>query len=255
MVQLYLARRPKTSSVIHPGRPAERELPKKILLCAPSNAAIDEIAFRLKEGVSGAGHRAEHQKVVRIGALKSMNLSVRDVSMEYLIDQKLNSDPGLKNTKEAGTELSRVRSELEAVKRQRQEKIEELATIQDNASKTLALEEDVKRLNRQKAMLTHQLDKVKDKQKSDYRTLDATRRRFRNEVLQEADVICSTLSASAYEYLESFDFELVIIDEAAQAIELSSLIPMKYRCRTCIMVGGQWHYFLDSLLYANGMSS
>ncbi|EIW59483.1 uncharacterized protein TRAVEDRAFT_71533 [Trametes versicolor FP-101664 SS1] len=237
LVQLYLARRPKTSSVIHPGRPAERELPKKILLCAPSNAAIDEIAFRLKEGVSGAGHRAEHPKVVRIGALKSMNLSVRDVSMEYLIDQKLNSDPGLKNTKEAGTELSRVRSELEAVKRQRQEKIEELATIQDNASKTLALEEDVKRLNRQKAMLTHQLDKVKDKQKSDYRTLDATRRRFRNEVLQEADVICSTLSASAYEYLESFDFELVIIDEAAQAIELSSLIPMKYRCRTCIMVG------------------
>lgn len=179
--------------------------------------------------------------MVRIGALKSMNLSVRDVSMEYLIDQKLNSDPGLKNTKEAGTELSRVRSELEAVKRQRQEKIEELATIQDNASKTLALEEDVKRLNRQKAMLTHQLDKVKDKQKSDYRTLDATRRRFRNEVLQEADVICSTLSASAYEYLESFDFELVIIDEAAQAIELSSLIPMKYRCRTCIMVGGQSH--------------
>ncbi|KAI0632099.1 SEN1 N terminal-domain-containing protein [Trametes polyzona] len=237
LVQLYLSRRPKTSAIIHPGRPAERELPKKILLCAPSNAAIDEIAFRLKEGVSGAGHRAEHPKVVRIGALKSMNLSVRDVSMEYLIDQKLNADPGLKNTKEAGTELARVRSELEAVKRQRQEKLDEMAAITDNAAKTLALEEEVKKLNRQKAMLTHQLDKVKDKQKSDYRTLDATRRRFRNEVLQEADVICSTLSASAYEYLEPFDFELVIIDEAAQAIELSSLIPMKYRCRTCIMVG------------------
>ncbi|OSD07245.1 hypothetical protein PYCCODRAFT_1381842 [Trametes coccinea BRFM310] len=237
LVQLYLSRRPKSSSIIQPGRPAEREPPKKILLCAPSNAAIDEIAFRLKEGVSGAGHRAEHPKVVRIGAPKSMNLSVRDVSMEYLIDQKLNANPELQNSKEAGTELARVRSELEAVKRQRQQKLEELSAIQDNTAKTLALEEEIKRLNRQKAMLTHQLDKVKDKQKSDYRTLDATRRRFRNEVLQEADVICSTLSASAYEYLEPFDFELVIIDEAAQAIELSSLIPMKYRCRTCIMVG------------------
>ncbi|KAI0354940.1 hypothetical protein OH77DRAFT_1542922 [Trametes cingulata] len=237
LVQLYLSRRPKTSAVIHPGRPAEREIPKKILLCAPSNAAIDEIAFRLKEGVSGAGHRAEHPKVVRIGAPKSMNLSVRDVSMEYIIDQKLNANPELQKSKEAGTELARVRSELEAVKRQRQQKLEEMATIQDNTARTLELEEEMKRLNRQKAMLTHQLDKVKDKQKSDYRTLDATRRRFRNEVLQEADVICSTLSASAYEYLEPFDFELVIIDEAAQAIELSSLIPMKYRCRTCIMVG------------------
>ncbi|KAI0754949.1 SEN1 N terminal-domain-containing protein [Daedaleopsis nitida] len=232
LVHLYLSRRPKSI-----GRPGDKEVPKKILLCAPSNAAIDEIAYRLKEGVSGAGHRTEHPKVVRIGAVKSMNLSVRDVSLEHLMDQKLNSYPELRNTKEAGTELARVRAELETVKKQRQDKLEEMAAIHDNGTKLMALEEDVKRLNRQKAMLTHQLDKVKDKQKSDYRTLDATRRRFRNEVLQEADVICSTLSASAYEYLESFDFEVVIIDEAAQAIELSSLIPMKYRCRTCIMVG------------------
>lgn len=167
-----------------------------------------------------------------------MNLSVRDVSLESLMDQKLNQHPELQNSKEAGTELARVRRELESVKTQRQQTLQEIAAIHDNAAKVMALEEDMKRLNRQKAMLTHQLDKLKDKQKSDYRTLDATRRRFRNEVLQEADVICSTLSAAAYEYLEPFDFELVIIDEAAQAIELSSLIPMKYRCRTCIMVGG-----------------
>ena len=167
-----------------------------------------------------------------------MNLSVREVSLEYLMDQKLNSHPELQNSKEAGTELARVRAELETVKRQRQEKLDEMAAVHDNMAKSLALEEDFKKLNRQKAMLTHQLDKVKDKQKSDYRTLDATRRRFRNEVLQEADIICSTLSASSYEYLEPFEFEVVIIDEAAQAIELSSLIPMKYRCRTCIMVGG-----------------
>ena len=170
-----------------------------------------------------------------------MNVSVREVSLEYLMDQKLNEHPELQNTKEAGTELARVRAELEAVKRQRQQKLDEMAAVHDNAAKSLALEEDFKKLNRQKAMLTHQLDKAKDKQKSDYRTLDATRRRFRNEVLQEADVICSTLSASSYEYLESFEFEVVIIDEAAQAIELSSLIPMKYRCRTCIMVGGRHH--------------
>ena len=220
------------------GRPGERESPKKILLCAPSNAAIDEIASRLKDGVSGAGHRADRPKVVRIGAVKSMNLSVREVSLESLMDQKLNSHPELQNSKEAGTELARVRTELEAVKRQRQGKLDEMAAVHDNVTKSLSLEEDLKKLNRQKAMLTHQLDKAKDKQKSDYRTLDATRRRFRNEVLQEADVICSTLSASSYEYLEPFDFEVVIIDEAAQAIELSSLIPMKYRCKTCIMVGG-----------------
>ncbi|KAH9854663.1 SEN1 N terminal-domain-containing protein [Lenzites betulinus] len=237
LVQLYLSKRPKISSVIHPGRPAERELPKKILLCAPSNAAIDEIAFRLKEVVSGAGHRAEHPKVVRIGAPKSMNMNVRDVSMEYLIDEKLNANPELKNTKEAGSDVARIRSEIDAVKARKEAKIKELEAIQDNASKSLELHNEITLLNKQRTHLVNELDRAKDKQKSNYRTLDATRRRFRNEVLQEADVICSTLSASAYEYLEPFDFELVIIDEAAQAIELSSLIPMKYRCRTCIMVG------------------
>ena len=64
-------------------------------------------------------------------------------------------------------------------------------------------------------------------------------RRFRAEVLQEADVICTTLAGSGHEILEPFDFEMVIIDEAAQAIELSSLIPLKYRCNRCVMVGGE----------------
>ena len=171
-----------------------------------------------------------------------MNVGVREVSLEYLMDQKLNSHPELQNTKEAGSEVTRVRNELESVKKQRQAKLDEMAAVHDNGTKLLALEEEFKKLNRQKAMLTHQLDKVRDKQKSDYRTLDASRRRFRNEVLQEADIICSTLSASSYEYLEPFEFEVVIIDEAAQAIELSSLIPMKYRCKTCIMVGGEHQY-------------
>ena len=32
-------------------------------------------------------------------------------------------------------------------------------------------------------------------------------------------------------------FETVIIDEAAQAVELSTLIPLKYGCKRCILVG------------------
>lgn len=32
-------------------------------------------------------------------------------------------------------------------------------------------------------------------------------------------------------------FEAVIIDEAAQAVELDTLIPLRYGCRNCILVG------------------
>lgn len=242
LVQGYLARRVKPATVINVGRnagPGDKEPPKKILLCAPSNAAIDEITFRLKEGVAGPGRRVTPPKVVRVGAPKGMNVSVKDVSLDQLVEQKLNDDPDAKSSaKDSGSEMALLRSELESVKRLRQAKLDEMATIRDNTAKTLALEDEVRKLNKQKTGLTHQLDKLRDKQKSDNRAMDAISRRFRAEVLFEADVICSTLSGAGHELLESFDFEMVVIDEAAQAIELSSLIPLKYRCNRCVMVGG-----------------
>jgi superfamily I DNA and/or RNA helicase len=36
-------------------------------------------------------------------------------------------------------------------------------------------------------------------------------------------------------------FETVIIDEAAQSIEISSLIPLKYDCQRCVLVGGKYN--------------
>ncbi|OCH91849.1 hypothetical protein OBBRIDRAFT_886653 [Obba rivulosa] len=241
LVHAFLSRRPRPATTITAGRtagPADKEPTKKVLLCAPSNAAIDEIVSRLKEGISGAGRRSTCPQVVRVGNLNSMNVSVRDVSLESLIEQKLNAYPELnKSSKESGGEIARLRAELESVKSLRQEKLTEISNVHDNSARTLALEEEIKKLNKQRVILSHQIDKAKDKQKSDSRTLDATRRRFRSEVLREADIICSTLSGSAYDYLEELDFDLIIIDEAAQSIELSSLIPLKYRCSRCVMVG------------------
>ncbi len=81
------------------------------------------------------------------------------------------------------------------------------------------------------------MDRLKDEQKSASRTLDAHRRSTRQKVLLEADVICSTLSGAGHEIIEQLDFDIIIIDEAAQAIELSTLIPLKYKCQRCILVG------------------
>ena len=241
LVQAFLSARPQLISAN--GNRSTDKTAKKILLCAPSNAAIDEIANRLKEGVSGAGKRTVIPKVVRVGTDKAINISVKDISLDNLVDQKLDSSQTARGgSKDSANEIARLRSELETVRQSRQEKQTELTLLHDNAAKATALEEEIKRLNYRRVTIIQKLDRLRDQQKSDHRTLDAVRRKFRMEVLAEADVICSTLSGSGHDILEALEFDMIIIDEAAQAIELSSLIPLKYNVARCVMVGGATVY-------------
>ena len=196
------------------------------------------MASRLKEGYRGTQKRGEPIKVVRIGSDRAIDISVRDVALDYLVEQKMNGE-NMPDSSDAGKQIALLRQEIESVKRAKQQKLEELATIQNNTARTLAIEEEIKKLNSRRMALSQQFDRLKDKQKSDNRTLDAVRRRFRFEVLQEADVICATLAGSGHESIEQLEFEMVIIDEAAQAVELTSLIPLKFRTSKCIMVGGE----------------
>ncbi|KAG1906409.1 SEN1 N terminal-domain-containing protein [Suillus fuscotomentosus] len=238
LVEAFLQKRPRATTSIHVGKTAtSSESVKKILLCAPSNAAIDEIAGRLKEGYRGPQRKASSLKVVRVGTEKAIDISVKEVSLDYLVEQKLNGQTPNNTSKDAHNEINVLRGEIEQVKQIKQQKLEELASVRDNNARMVVLEEEIKKLNSRRMTLTQQFDRLKDQQKSDSRTLDAIRRRVRMEVLQEADVICCTLSGAGHETLEQLDFEMVIIDEAAQSIELSSLIPLKFPCQRCIMVG------------------
>lgn len=176
--------------------------------------------------------------MVRVGADSAINATVKDISLDYLVDQKVSSDPDSAQSS-GSNEIAMVRRELDSVKKEKQKKLEELSRV-ENTAKTTLIEDEIKRLNQKRMALSQQVNKLRDKNKSDSRALDAARRKVRSEILQEADVICSTLSGSGHEglRLEQFDFEMVIIDEAAQAIELSTLIPLKYKSNRCILVGG-----------------
>lgn len=175
-----------------------------------------------------------------MGTEASLNISVKEISLDALVDQKLNpTQKDGNSSQDLSAELQALRQEIESVKNLKQQKQTELANIHDNASRTLLLEGEIRSLNSTRMSLSQKYDRIKDAQKNNNRTLDANRRKFRQEVLLESDVICSTLSGAGHDVLETFDFEMVIVDEAAQAIELSSLIPLKFRCSRCVMVGGE----------------
>ena len=80
------------SGPVH-GNPISVHYPR-VLVCAPSNAAVDEIVRRIKNGVRGSRGNQIHLKVIRIGAQDSMHEQVRDVSIEHLVERGLEEQIG-----------------------------------------------------------------------------------------------------------------------------------------------------------------
>jgi superfamily I DNA and/or RNA helicase len=200
-----------------PGNPSEAVSfaaeKTRILLCAPSNTAVDELVYRLKKyGVLGRDGRAKRSlSVVRIGQpLNSTRaastseggfVDVKEFTLDYLVERK--------------------RSDIESTQRSGYRRPFMPSTLQ-----------------------------------------------LRHQVLLQADIVCCTLSGSGSpQLLEAiinhgasnhssggkssdatssgdgnspvipFRFDVVIIDEAAQAVEPSALIPLKYNPKVLIMVG------------------
>ena len=100
-------------------------------------------------------------------------------------------------------------------------------------------EKDFDLLKREKAMLGTKIDSMREKQNTASRDAELSRKRIQQEILDSAHVLCATLSGSGHEIFQGLnvEFDTVIIDEAAQSIELSALIPLKYGCSKCILVG------------------
>ena len=230
LVSRFMTERPRPIRI--PGKDKEPLPPKaKILVCAPSNAAIDEIAQRL---VARAGGKLN---IVRLGAEGSISDTVKPISLDTLVRKKVEAATGQHVEQDLQKQIKELGGEIDALKRSREEKLQELTNLQGNFARKSALEQEALELRTKRQNLVGKFNELRDKVKSENRSMDTLRRQMRREVIQEADVICSTLSGSGHEALIDEEFEMVIIEEAAKAVELSSIIPLKYNCVRCVMVG------------------
>ncbi|KAF2210866.1 hypothetical protein CERZMDRAFT_85797 [Cercospora zeae-maydis SCOH1-5] len=214
---------------------------KKLLVCAPSNAAVDELVLRLMKGVKTKDGEHHDIKVVRIGRSDAISVQVADVTMETLVQQKIGgSNAADDKQRKLNADLFKEHSEISAQLRdlyQQRDSEEEMRKLEPPQRKEL--EDTIIHIRRRKAELGQRIDSVKDNEKSAGREQELNRKRAQQAVLDEAHVICATLSGSGHDMFSglSIEFETVIIDEAAQCVEMSSLIPLKYGCVKCIMVG------------------
>ncbi|GAA5972915.1 hypothetical protein JCM11641_004002 [Rhodosporidiobolus odoratus] len=211
----------------------------KVLLCAPSNAAVDEVAKRLKEGVRLLDGSLYVPKVVRIGADSAVDISVKDVFIDELVERAMSGGRATVGGTDAQAKMQAMRGEIDTLRLQRDELKIAMDTVINNDYHRGELNLELRKVKSRIFELSQMLDSEKDKAQQSRRAMDAEQRKVRLKILSEADVICSTLSGAGHDYMAQlpFDFETVIIDEAAQSIELSSLIPLKYGCTRCILVG------------------
>jgi senataxin len=210
--------------------------PRKLLVCAPSNAAVDELVMRLKGGIKTKNGREQQLNVVRIGRSDAINAQVLDVTMDELVSKRLGTRDNDQKKRERTAELFKEHERVSG-------RLKDLYSKRDSGEvkgKELAeLENEIGSTRKRKNELGIRIDNVKDEERNAGREAELNRKRAQQAVLDEAHVICATLSGSGHDMFQSLniEFETVIIDEAAQCVEMSSLIPLKYGCVKCIMVG------------------
>ncbi|NWV39043.1 SETX helicase, partial [Grantiella picta] len=211
---------------------ARKKKSNRFLVCAPSNAAVDElmkkiiIAFKEKcqnkqEPLGNCGDI----KLVRLGAEKSINNEVRGFSLDKQVEHRMKRKPGdrdqdIQKKKEALDQkldmLSRERAMHRCEKRESQ-----------------MLNDEIGRLAKERQQLASQLKEVRGHSQ-----------KVQTDIILESDIICCTLSTSGGSLLESAfsrqgldPFSCVIVDEAGQSCEVETLIPLIHRCNKLVLVG------------------
>ncbi|KAK8139529.1 hypothetical protein PG984_000652 [Apiospora sp. TS-2023a] len=224
----------KKPGVTGPNQP----MSKKLLVCAPSNAAVDELVIRLKQGVKTINGSFHKINVLRLGRSDAINAAVRDVTLDELVKARLQGD---KEKNGGPTERQKLHEEAGKIKQEITDLRPQLesARISDDRQVANSLQRRWDELKKQQTSIGAKIDANKDSGMTAARENDIRRKAVQQEILDGAQVLCATLSGSGHEMFKGLnvEFETVIIDEAAQCVELSALIPLKYGCSKCILVG------------------
>ena len=161
-MELKTARESDRLILIKKREKKEIKKPDKILICAPSNSAIDEIVRKiLDKGLLDAEGNRFDPAIVRVGP--NIDRSLEKVHLDYLVQQELMK---------------------------------------------LNLQED-----------EHSI--------------------IKNSIIKQSKIVLATLSSAGSQILLNSNqvFDTVIIDEAAQAVEIQTLIPLRYSAKRAIFIG------------------
>ncbi|EDV96294.1 probable helicase senataxin [Drosophila grimshawi] len=190
-------------------------LDRKILICAHSNAAVDNITYYLK--------RAHHAMcnyrfdVLRFGLFEKMNPNVQDISLNHYLKQKRDEKRN-RLTADNILSLTNQQNELKM----------EIAELKKSSTKMNYMQQQLTAKERQLRLITEQLNPPLTPREE---------HRFSTERVERANIVCTTLS-SCVKLANFIDyFDICIIDEATQCTEPFTLLPLRFGVRGLVLVG------------------
>ncbi|XP_053985855.1 uncharacterized protein LOC128880140 [Hylaeus volcanicus] len=211
--------------------------PLRILVCAPSNAAIDEITLRLLQIRSTMKYvNQKGFKMVRIGRSGVMHPVVKDISVTELAKREVKRTTSNVNNISADSvdeEKAFLESKMNALKC-------EIASTQN-------MDEVYRKHVRMKLEdITAKYELLKHRRplnEINSRELTKIQREAESRVLSHADIITCTLSSCYNNQMESIfvndkkRISVCIVDEATQSCETETLIPLMLGVCTLVLVG------------------
>ncbi|KAG8380280.1 hypothetical protein BUALT_Bualt07G0176900 [Buddleja alternifolia] len=227
----------------------------RILICAQSNAAVDELVARVSsEGLYGCNGKMYKPYLVRVGNAKTVHTNSLPFFIDTLVENRLGEEKrNATDVKKSGTSadsLSIIRSNLEKLVDRIRYYEAKRASLQGGNSdsenvmdgdcgdvKVLSdaeLKEKLRQLYEKKKAIYADLASVQAREKKASEEIRALRHKFRTTILKEAEIVVTTLSgcggdlygacaesASGHKFINSSEstlFDAVVIDEAAQVL-------------------------------------
>ena len=219
---------------------------RHILVCAPSNAAVDELALRIyKNGLWDKDGVIYHPSVLRVGVSKSTDPDMAKISFDHSLERKMSKDKEWLKMQSSfascNTTFENSKKQLDEINAQIHELHPELevAKMVNDAAKYKEIKNKLTLLHSKKDSLKATLDKIHNYFGRRQGMQENMRRSLQTALISESTIVCCTLSAAGSDLMRTVKhgFETVLIDEAAQAVEVSTLIPLRYQVKRCIMVG------------------
>jgi len=199
-----------------------------VLVCAPSNSALDEIVLRLlQDGLLDATGVRYTPTLVRVGV--HPHASVREVTMDALVDARLTATQ--RSARAAA--LAPVAGDVASSGRARGAPPPSPAARPPGEGALLPLPAE------EPLSSGSESDDARELRRRPLVGTPLERDRARLAILDECAIVASTLSFSGSGLFARMarSFDVVIIDEAAQAVEPSVLVPLAYGCRQLFLVG------------------